>query len=489
LEGAGKQWPIAYFCGPVRKQKTQEIIPAVPIIDVTQEGKAVARHEGMVYFVDHAVPGDVADLLVRKKKKNYGEATVSRFCSLSDLRTQPRCEHFGTCGGCKWQNASYDAQLQWKQKTVEDAFQRIGHLPVDRMSPIAGCEHTYFYRNKLEFTFSDRKWLPYDDILSGVIHADNNALGFHIPGMFDKVLDLQNCYLQEEPSNAIRAEVRRYAGEHGLSFFNIRKQEGFLRTLMIRSTSTGEVMVVLSVFEFLEAELFALLKHLRDRFPAIKALLYTHNAKKNDSMDGLEVRVFHGDPYITEQMEDLRFRISAKSFFQTNSGQALRLYQMTREFANLTGKENVYDLYAGTGTIANFVARNAAFVTGIEYVEDAVKDARVNAGINNITNTAFYAGDMKDVLSEALFAARGKPDVIITDPPRAGMHEDVVNAILRSAPRRIVYVSCNPATQARDIAMMASSYSIEKIQPVDMFPQTAHVENIAVLERLEETRN
>jgi 23S rRNA (uracil1939-C5)-methyltransferase len=467
----------------MKKQRPQEIVTEVEVSDVTTEGKAVGKSEGMVYFIDHAVPGDIVDLLVRKKKKNFGEATVQRFIQLSPLRTEPRCEHFGTCGGCKWQNSKYEAQLQWKEKTVKDAFERIGHLPVDTLRPIIPCADIYYYRNKLEFTFSNKRWLTREEIESGETAEDADALGFHIPGMFDKVLDLRNCYLQSEPSNSIRAFVREYARTRQLSFFDIRKQQGFLRTLMIRNTIRGDVMVLLSVFEYEEEALFSLLNALKNQFPQITSLLFTHNGKKNDTLEGLEIQTFAGEPYITEEMDGLKFRISAKSFFQTNSYQALRLYQITRDLCGFTGNETVYDLYTGTGTIANFVASKAERVIGIEYIEDAVIDAAANSRLNGITNTAFFAGDMKNVLNAEFVSQHGRPDVIIADPPRAGMHEDVVRCIAECAPERIVYVSCNPATQARDIALLSPLYSIAAIQPVDMFPQTAHVENIALLER------
>jgi 23S rRNA (uracil1939-C5)-methyltransferase len=466
----------------MRKKSEPVIITDLEVTDVTAEGKAVARHDGLVYFVEHAVPGDRVDVLVRRKKKNFGEGSVHRYSVLSPLRTEPLCEHFGTCGGCKWQNAQYGAQLEWKEKTVKDAFERIGHLPVDSMRPIIGCDEIYYYRNKLEFTFSNKKWLTFEEVREGKIYEDNNALGFHIPGMFDKVLDLNNCYLMAEPANSIRAAVRAYAAKHQLTFFDIRKQEGALRTLMVRNTSTGDLMVLLSVFDFDESAVFGLLQYLKETFPQITSLLYTHNHKKNDTLEGLEIKCYAGEAFITEQMEGLQFRISPKSFFQTNSRQALRLYQVARDLCGLTGKETVYDLYTGTGTIANFVSPNAGKVVGIEYVADAVTDALKNSELNGITNTSFFSGDMKDILNDDFISLNGRPDVVIADPPRAGMHEDVVKAILRSRAGKIVYVSCNPATQARDIAILKDQYHLSAIQPVDMFPQTAHIENVALLE-------
>jgi 23S rRNA (uracil1939-C5)-methyltransferase len=465
------------------KIKKNFILENLEIIDVTTEGKAVAKHEGLVVFVEGGVPGDIVDVMVHRKKNSYAEGKVHRMISFSQHRVEPPCQHFGTCGGCKWQNLNYAKQLEFKQKYVFDAFTRLGKFEFPEISPILGNETGYFYRNKLEYSFSNKKWLTVEQIASQEEIENRNAVGFHIPGLFDKVLDIQKCWLQSELSNDIRNSVRDYAFENQLSFFDIRNKAGFLRTLMIRTTSTGETMVLVAVYDFLEKELFGLLDFLKQKFPQITSLQYTHSHKGNDSLTDLEIKTYYGRDHIMEEMEGLKFKISAKSFYQTNSLQAWQLYKITRQLAGLTGKEIVYDLYTGTGTIANFVAGKAGKVVGIEYVEDAIRDAGVNAALNNITNTLFFAGDMKEALNDTFIQTHGKPQVIITDPPRAGMHEDVVKAILRAAPDRIVYVSCNPATQARDIALMSEDYRVAGVYPVDMFPQTAHVENVALLEK------
>jgi len=464
------------------KIKKNFILEGLEVIDISTEGKAIARSEGLVVFIEGAVPGDVVDVMVHRKKNSFAEGKVEKFLSYSAERTKPVCEHFGTCGGCKWQNLNYETQLKFKQKYVFDAFTRIGKFEFPELLPIIGNEETYYYRNKLEFSFSNKKWLTAAEMASDETFENKNALGFHIPGMFDKILAIENCYLQAEPSNSIRNTLRNYAFENKLTFFDIRNKTGFLRTLMIRTTSTGETMVVVAVFEWLEKELFALLDFIKSSFPQITSLQYVHNDKGNDTFFGLDIKTYSGAEHIVEEMEGLKFKISPKSFYQTNSKQAYNLYKITREFAALTGSEVVYDLYTGTGTIANFVASNAKKVVGIEYVEDATKDAVVNSAANNISNTSFFAGDMKDVLTDSFFTEHGKPDVVITDPPRAGMHEDVVKAILNAAPKKIVYVSCNPSTQARDIALMQEKYRVVKNQAVDMFPQTAHVENVTLLE-------
>lgn len=451
------------------------------VTDTSTEGKAIARKDGLVVFIEGAVPGDHVDVMVHRKKNSFAEARVTTFRRYSPDRVEPLCEHFGVCGGCKWQNLSYERQLHFKQKYVEDAFTRIGKFPYPDLLPILGNDQPYYYRNKLEFSFSAKRWLTPEEMETGEEIAHKQGLGYHIAGMFDKILDIRNCYLQAEPSNSIRNAVKTYAAQNNLSFFDIRNKTGFLRTLMIRTTSTGEVMVVVSVFEWLETEIMALLNFLRASFPAITSLLYTHNPKGNDTFEGLSIMTHSGLDHITEQMENLRFKISARSFYQTNSHQAYNLYKITRDFAGLTGDELVYDLYTGTGTIANFIAHSASRVIGIDYVADAIRDAAENSATNNIQNTAFFAGDMKDVLNDAFLETHGRPDVIITDPPRAGMHEDVVQVILRALPHRVVYVSCNPATQARDLALMQDVYEVVKTQPVDMFPQTAHVENVVLL--------
>lgn len=465
------------------KIKKNIFVENAPIVDISSEGKSVAKVDGMVIFADGGVPGDVADVMITRKKNNYAEGHVVELKTKSPNRTVPKCEHFGYCGGCKWQHMNYDTQLQFKHKTVSDALTRIGHLDISTMKPIYGNKENYFYRNKLEFSFSDRKWLTNDEIKSGKEIDNRNALGFHIPKMFDKILDIKNCYLQEEPSNSIRNEIRDFAIKNGLSFFAVRDKVGLLRTLMIRTSSNGEIMVLIQFFENQPENIKLLLNHLKTKFPQITSLQYVINQKGNDTLQDLEIITFYGRDHIFEEMEGLKFKISAKSFYQTNSPQAYELYKITRDLCGLTGNEVVYDLYTGTGTIANFVAKKAKQVIGVEYIEDAVVDARNNSEFNGINNTLFYAGDMKDVLNADFVTKHGKPDVIITDPPRAGMHEDVISVILNAAPKRIVYVSCNPATQARDLAMMMGHYEIKAIQPVDMFPQTAHVENVVLLEK------
>lgn len=454
------------------------------IVDISSEGKSVAKVDGMVIFVDGGVPGDVADVMITRKKNNYAEGHVVTIKKPSDNRIEPKCEHFGYCGGCKWQHMTYETQLEFKQKTVEDALTRIGHLDISTLKPIFGNKENYFYRNKLEFSFSDKKWLTNEEIKSGVEFDNRNALGFHIPKMFDKILDIKNCYLQAEPSNSIRNEIRDFANKNELSFFGVRSKTGLLRTLMIRSSSNGELMVLIQFFENQPENIDLLLNHLKLTFPQITSLQYVINQKGNDTLQDLEIITFSGRDHIFEEMEGLKFKISAKSFYQTNSSQAYELYKITRDLCGLTGNEIVYDLYTGTGTIANFVAKQAKKVIGVEYVADAVVDAKNNSEYNKIDNTLFYAGDMKDVLNEEFIKTHGQPDVIITDPPRAGMHEDVISVILKAAPKKIVYVSCNPATQARDLATMVGSYTIKEIKPVDMFPQTAHVENVVLLEKI-----
>jgi len=465
------------------KIKKNFILENLEIIDISTEGKAIARHDGMVVFIEGGVPGDIVDVMVHRKKNNYAEGRVETIKTFSPDRVEPHCTHFGTCGGCKWQDLSYKKQLEFKQKYVLDAFTRIGKLEYQNMSPILGNASEYFYRNKLEFSFSNKRWLRKEQMSELDSIPNKNGLGFHIPGLFDKVLDIEKCHLQNDLSNDIRNAVRTYAFENGLTFFDIRNKGGFLRTLMLRTTSTGEMMVVMAVYDWLEQELFDLLEFLKKKFPQITSLQYVHSNKPNDTFQGLEIKTYSGRDHILEEMEGLKFRISAKSFYQTNSLQAYELYKITRDFAGLTGNEVVYDLYTGTGTIANFVARNAKKVVGIEYVEDAIKDAIINSKENGISNTSFFAGDMKDILNDEFINTNGRPDVIITDPPRAGMHEDVVKVILQAMPEKIVYVSCNPSTQARDLALMQEHYSIEKVQPVDMFPQTAHVENVVLMVR------
>lgn len=465
-----------------RKQKQLPIFYEVTITDVAAEGKALAKVDDMVIFTQYAVPGDIVDLQIIKKKKNYMEGRVVKFHSYSEKRCEAICEHYGTCGGCKWQILPYDEQIRYKQKQVVDNLTRLGHIELPETSPILGSEKTYFYRNKLEYTFSNRKWLTMEDMQKEHRPEELNGVGFHIPGMFDKVLDINKCWLQDDISNQIRNEIRSYAQANHLTFFDLRNQEGFLRTLMIRTTSTGELMVVMVFFYEDEPARVALLQHLADQFPQITSLLYVINSKCNDTITDQEIHCFKGAEAIYEEMEGLRFKIGPKSFYQTNSEQAYELYKVARNFAELTGNELVYDLYTGTGTIANFVSRKARQVIGIEYVPEAIEDAKVNSALNGIDNTLFFAGDMKDILTDKFIEEYGRPDVIITDPPRAGMHEDVINVILNAAPRRIVYVSCNPATQARDLQLLDVKYKVTAVQPVDMFPHTHHVENVVRLE-------
>jgi len=464
-------------------KKPHPIFENVTITDIAAEGKAIARINDMIVFVPFVVPGDVVDLQVTRKKSSFMEARPIHFHSYAEQRCEAVCEHYGICGGCKWQILPYSEQIRFKQKQVVDNLTRIGKIELPEITPIIGSSKTEFYRNKLEFTFSNKRWRTNEEIAEGKVFETMNAVGFHIPGQFDKVLDINKCWLQTEDSNEIRNEVRRYALEHDLTFFDLRSQEGFLRTLMIRTTSTGELMVIVILFYEDKEVQEALLQHIADKFPQITSLLYVINSKANDTITDQEVHVFKGNECIYEEMEGLKFKIGPKSFYQTNSEQAYVLYKVTRDFAQLTGEELVYDLYTGTGTIANFVAHQAKQVVGIEYVPEAIADAKVNSKLNNIDNTLFYAGDMKDILNAAFIEEHGKPDVIITDPPRAGMHDDVINAILFADPKRIVYVSCNPATQARDLNLLDASYKVAAVQPVDMFPHTHHVENVVLLEK------
>ncbi|HZK69454.1 MAG TPA: 23S rRNA (uracil(1939)-C(5))-methyltransferase RlmD [Paludibacter sp.] len=464
-------------------KKPHPIFENVTITDIAAEGKAIARVNDLIVFVPFVVPGDVVDLQVTRKKSNFMEARPIHFHSYAEQRCDAVCEHYGICGGCKWQILPYSEQIRFKQKQVVDNLTRIGKIELPEITPIIGSSKTEFYRNKLEFTFSNKRWRTNEEIAEGKVFETMNAVGFHIPGQFDKVLDINKCWLQTEDSNEIRNEVRRYALEHNLTFFDLRSQEGFLRTLMIRTTSTGELMVIVILFyEDKEAQ-DALLLNIADKFPQITSLLYVINSKANDTITDQEINVFKGNECIYEEMEGLKFKIGPKSFYQTNSEQAYVLYKVARDFAQLTGEELVYDLYTGTGTIANFVAHQAKQVIGIEYVPEAIADAKVNSKLNNINNTLFYAGDMKDILNAAFIEEHGKPDVIITDPPRAGMHDDVINAILFADPKRIVYVSCNPATQARDLNLLDANYRVAAVQPVDMFPHTHHVENVVLLEK------
>ena len=465
------------------RKKIKPFFSQVSITDIGAEGKSLARIDDKVVFTTHAVPGDIVDLQVTTSKRRYMEARVVRYHSYSDLRQDPFCSHFGVCGGCKWQNLPYEQQLRFKQKQVEDQLTRIGKVPLPAISPILGSERTEFYRNKLEFTFSNKRWLTQAELDSGIEISNHNALGFHIPGLFDKVVPIAKCWLQPEPSNAIRNFIAANAEAHHLPFFDIRAQQGFLRTLIIRTSSNGEVMVIVTFYHEDKNAREALLSALHQEFPEITSLLYVINGKGNDTITDQEIIVYAGRDHIWEEMNGLKFKIGPKSFYQTNAAQAFELYKVAREFAGLTGKELVYDLYTGTGTIANFVAAEAKKVIGMEYVAEAIEDAQINATENGITNVAFFAGDIKALLNQSFVELHGLPDVIITDPPRAGMHEDVINAVLMAAPEKIVYVSCNPATQARDIALLAGSYKVSRVQPVDMFPHTHHVENVVLLEK------
>jgi 23S rRNA (uracil1939-C5)-methyltransferase len=466
-----------------KNKKPHPIFTNVTITDIAAEGKAIAKVNDIVVFVPFVVPGDVVDLQVTRKKSHFMEARPIHFHTYAEQRIEAVCEHYGICGGCKWQILPYSEQIRYKQKQVVDNLTRIGKIELPEISPILGSTRTEFYRNKLEFTFSNKRWRTNEEIAEGKVFETMNAVGFHIPGQFDKVLDINKCWLQTEDSNEIRNEVRRYALEHELTFFDLRSQEGFLRTMMVRTTSTGELMIIMVFFyEDKEAQ-EALLQHIADKFPQITSLLYIINSKANDTITDQEVLVFKGNECIFEEMEGLKFKIGPKSFYQTNSEQAYELYKVTRNLAQLTGNELVYDLYTGTGTIANFVAHQAKQVIGIEYVPEAIEDAVINSNLNNINNTLFYAGDMKDILNASFIEKHGKPDVIITDPPRAGMHEDVIDAILFANPQRIVYVSCNPATQARDLSLLDAAYKVAAVQPVDMFPHTHHVENVVLLEK------
>ena len=456
----------------------------VEIIDAGSEGKAVARVDNMVIFVPFVVPGDVIDIQVVRKKKSFFEGRAEKFYTYSDKRVKPECSHFGLCGGCRWQNMDYKEQLHYKQKQVSDNLERIGGLNLPEISPILASENIYHYRNKLEYSFSNRKWLVEKPDPDNPQHQNRDGLGFHLPGMFDRILDIDTCYLQKDPSNAIRLAVRDFALENEYEFYDVKKWDGYLRNLIIRTSSTGDLMVIM-VFRFVDHfKMPALLDHLAEKFPEITSLMYVINDKRNDDISDLEVKPYKGNSFIMEEMEGLKFKIGPKSFFQTNRDQALKLYNTVKEFAGLKGDEIVYDLYTGTGTIAAFVSRFAKKVIGLEYIAEAIEDARENSELNDISNTGFFAGDILRVLNDDFIKENGKPDVIITDPPRAGMHDKVVRQIMKIGPEKIVYVSCNPATQARDLAILTEQYSIERVQPVDMFPQTHHVENVVLLRKL-----
>lgn len=466
-----------------RKNK-HRLFEQLEITGAGAKGKSIAKApDGKVIFINNAVPGDIADIQTTKKKKSFYEGTAVNIHKYSERRVEPVCQHFGTCGGCKWQHMGYEHQLFFKQQEVENNLRRLGKIELPPVTPILGSEDIYFYRNKMEFSFSDSRWLTLEEIKSNRDFEDRNALGFHIPGMWDKILDIKKCHLQQDPSNAIRNFVKKFATNNNIAFFNTREQHGLLRTLMIRTTSTGEIMVVIQFFAEDAEKRTKLLHAVAAEFPEITSLQYVINPKGNDTIYDQEVICYKGRDHIFEQMEGLKFKINAKSFYQTNSKQAHELYKITRDFAQLTGDELVYDLYTGTGTIAQFIARSAKKVVGIEAVPVAIEDAKENARRNNIENTHFYAGDMKKVFTREFIAEQGHPDVIITDPPRDGMHKDVIEQIIGILPQRIVYVSCNSATQARDLALMDEHYRVTKVQPVDMFPQTFHVENVVCLER------
>ncbi len=474
----------------MEKIRKGDLLEGIEITDAASEGMGIAKRDGFVIFIEHGIPGDVVDIEVFRNKKNFAEARILKLINPSPYRVTPVCEHFGTCGGCKWQQMSYDQQLFQKQKHVEEVLKRIGKVAMPAISPIIGSSKTEFYRNRLDFTFSDKRWLTKEEKAAG-ISPEEDVIGFHVPQRFDKILDIKKCFLQDDLSNKIRNEIKDFSVQHKLSFCDVVEQTGLLRNLILRSTSTGEWMVIV-VFRNDEKESRdKLMTHIAEKFQQITSLLYIINPKRNDTIFDLDVHVFKGQDHITEVMpvptlsgNGLKFKISAKSFYQTNSDQAFELYKVAQSFAALTGNELVYDLYTGTGTIASFVSLNTKHVVGIDYIADAIKDANENARNNNINNVSFFAGDIKDTLNDQFIAENGSPDVIITDPPRSGMHENVVKKILEIAPQRIVYISCNPATQARDINLMSEKYRVEKLQPVDMFPHTTHVENVALLVRI-----
>jgi 23S rRNA (uracil1939-C5)-methyltransferase len=473
-----------------RKKKPYPILENVTITDIAAEGKSLVRINDLVVFVPFCVPGDVVDLQIRRKKHSYAEAEVVRFIKYSDIRTTPMCEHFGVCGGCKWQNLPYEEQLRFKHKQVYDQLHRIGKIDLPEFMPIKGSVKTQEYRNKLDFGCCNKRWLTREEVEAGTKYDNMNGIGFHITGAFDKILPIEKCWLMDDLHNKIRNTIRDYAFEHHLSFFDLRQQVGLLRDIIIRCSNSGEWMVILQMhYDHTTSETLAesdsqtkaLLQYVADSFPEITSLMWLDNQKCNDTIGDQDIHLFKGNDHIFLHMEDLRFKVGPKSFYQTNTEQAYHLYCVARDFAALTGNELVYDLYTGTGTIANFVARKAKKVIGIEYVPEAIEDAKINSAINGINNTLFYAGDMKDILTDDFIAEHGRPDVIITDPPRAGMHQDVIDVILRAHPKRIVYVSCNPATQARDLQLLDKDYRVSAVQPVDMFPHTPHVENVVLL--------
>ncbi len=465
------------------KRSKYPLLEDLEITGIGSEGKALARVDEKVVFVPLVVPGDIVDVQVVRKRKSFMEGRLVKIKKYSDIRQKPVCDYFGTCGGCKWQMLPYEKQLEVKQQQVEDQLSRIGKFDLPDIKKIIGSESSEFYRNKLEFTFSNKRWLTNDEIKTSEEFTHRNAVGFHVPGLFDKVVDIQKCWLQEEPSNEIRNAVREYALENSLEFFDLREHHGFLRNLIIRKSSNGELMVILSVFRDDKEDLEKLLNFLDEKFPMITSLQYVINQKANDTILDQDIKVFKGKDHIVEEMGDLKFKIGPKSFYQTNSAQAERLYKCAADFAELTGNEIVYDLYTGTGTIANYLAGKSKKVIGVELVPEAIDDAKMNSEVNGIKNTVFEVGDMKDVMNQEFFAANGKPDVVILDPPRAGLHEKVIISLLEVEPEKIVYVSCNPATQARDVTLLSEKYEVKAVQPVDMFPHTHHVENVMQLRR------
>ncbi len=466
-----------------RKRKELPLLKGVNIVDVAAEGNAVARVDDMVIFVPFGAPGDVADVKIDRKRRSYAQGHIVELVKPSPIRVAPRCEHFTVCGGCRWQHLPYSEQLRAKRQQVVDALTRIAKVDLPEVPSTLGSEQVWEYRNKMEYTFSNKLWLTCEQLDSGQEFPDRDCAGFHIPGAFDKVLDINRCHLQDDLGNEIRLFIKRYGKEHGLTFYDLRNQQGLLRTLMIRIASTGQVMAVMSFGQDDHAAIESVMGAIAERFGRITSLMYAVNLKVNDSLADQDIILYRGLPYIEEEMEGLRFRVGPKSFYQTNSRQAQRLYQVVRDFARLTPDDLVYDLYTGIGTIANFVARSCRKVVGIEYVADAIADARLNSQVNGLGNTLFFAGDMKDVLTDDFVATHGRPDVMIVDPPRAGMHQSVVDTILRAEPEHIVYVSCNPATQARDMALLDAKYAVERVQPVDMFPHTHHVENVVALRK------
>ena len=458
----------------------KKFLQNIEVIDIAEEGKGIGKSDDLVIFIDKAVPGDIVDVELVRRKKKFFEGRIQNLVRPSEHRTDPFCQHFGVCGGCKWQHLSYESQLQFKQKSVIDALQRLAKVDVSGIETILGSKASRYYRNKLEYTFSDKRWLTDGDMRSDE-EMEMNALGYHIPGRFDKILDIEHCHLQADPSNDIRNKVREYALLKGFSFYNLRNHEGVLRNLIIRTSSIGELMIIVVFAYPQEEQINDMMEFIKGEFSGVTSLLYIINQKKNDTIFDQDIHVYAGPDHIFENMNGLKFKIGPKSFYQTNSEQAFELYKITKDFAGLKGDELIYDLYTGAGTIANFIAADAKHVIGIEYVPTAIEDAKINSEINNIHNTSFFAGDMKDILSRDFIASHGKPDVVITDPPRAGMHQDVVNCLLEIEAEKIVYVSCNAATQARDIALLKEKYTVSRIRPVDMFPHTQHVENVVLL--------